>query len=812
MPADEELQPGLLRGFDHFKLELAAVIRSLRQIAGKQKDAQKSDECRKLLARLAEDRFNLVVAGQFSRGKTSLMNAILGVDRLPTGILPLTSVITAVSYGDRERVLVHWDRWSYTSEISLRELPEYVTQEGNPGNRKRVRSVEVQLPLELLRLGFYFVDTPGIGSAIAANTATTTSFLPEADAVIFVTSFESPLTEAELNFFEQVRAYVRKIFVVINKRDLAPTESQDSVLKFVERQLKEICGDPCPRIYSVSARDGLRAKQNSDTDALQHSGIPQLETDLIQFLDTDKMHDFLERISGRASAILSRLIEEYELSQSVSADAEKRRSLEEALSQRVNQIRGGWERSKVSLRGKLAGALVARFEPALERPLAEIRATAEQNIIQYVDGQASFTDSFNAGLAAAVDSSAQRILTDWLSETQRELRQVVDAVAHEELRDVLQGLLEIDQSQSTEGRISEILRDLSLSFRRTSPDLWNFNLPWWMEPLLSIRVIRGRIRRWCLKRLDKLVPKFYCEVLRLWNVAAEDWTEQLDHALSEVITSTAESQLHTLTRTVDREERDTLTQIRCRLNRVNSSLSHIDFPHGPPASGGIVETDHVPRSDVTARCLICVQVEAGLFEFMRHRQYELSTSAPDQAAHAEQSGFCGLHTWQYEAIASPQGVCTAYPAVLSTMQRRLRSLARRASSTVGLAEAVAETLPRAIKCRACQLIAGIERTAAHEIVSRLASSGESADLPPLCMRHLHSVLLAKPNLETARLLVEEQSRVLERVSEHMQRYAIKHEAVRRELATELEHRAYEIGLSRLAGLRSTVAPWKTDPD
>jgi hypothetical protein len=71
-------------------------------------------------------------------------------------------------------------------------------------------------------------------------------------------------------------------------------------------------------------------------------------------------------------------------------------------------------------------------------------------------------------------------------------------------------------------------------------------------------------------------------------------------------------------------------------------------------------------------------------------------------------------------------------------------------------------------------------------------------------------LVAEPSLETARLLVEEQSRVLERVSEHMQRYAIKHEAVRRELATELEHRAYEIGLSRLAGLRSTVAPWNVD--
>jgi type IV secretory pathway ATPase VirB11/archaellum biosynthesis ATPase len=83
MPTDEELQPGMLRSFDRLKLEIASVIRSLRQIAEKHKDSESAAECRKLLAHLAEDRFNLVVAGQFSRGKTSLMNAILGVDRLP---------------------------------------------------------------------------------------------------------------------------------------------------------------------------------------------------------------------------------------------------------------------------------------------------------------------------------------------------------------------------------------------------------------------------------------------------------------------------------------------------------------------------------------------------------------------------------------------------------------------------------------------------------------------------------------------------------------------------------------------------------
>ena len=131
------------------------------------------------------------------------MNAILGVDRLPTGLLPHTSVITTVTYGDREKVLIRLQGWSLPQEIPLSQLVEYVTENGNPGNRRSVSSAEIQLPVELLRRGLLFVDTPGVGSAIIANTTTTRHFLPEADSAIFVTSFDSPLGDGEIEFLRR---------------------------------------------------------------------------------------------------------------------------------------------------------------------------------------------------------------------------------------------------------------------------------------------------------------------------------------------------------------------------------------------------------------------------------------------------------------------------------------------------------------------------------------------------------------------------------------------------------------------------------
>jgi small GTP-binding protein len=295
-----------LREYERAKFEVAELLQ--RVVTHKLTDGSRSlhDRLQDLFARLAEDRFNLVVAGRFNRGKSSLMNAILGLDRLPTGIVPLTSVITTVSYGTAEKVTIKYRQRRLDSEISLRQLAEYVTQDGNPGNIRGIATANVELPADILRRGFYFIDTPGLGSVIAENTATTNAFLPESDALLLVTSFESPLTDDEFIFARAALGDL-PVFVMLNKQDLVTPVKRDQAVAFVRRHLEGLGVQRPVGIFSVSARDALAAKLSNDSELLAASGLPPLEDELVRFLVEKKRTVFLSRMCIRVEELLSDL-------------------------------------------------------------------------------------------------------------------------------------------------------------------------------------------------------------------------------------------------------------------------------------------------------------------------------------------------------------------------------------------------------------------------------------------------------------------------------------------------------------------------
>ncbi len=297
----ENEQP--LRDYTLVKHAVAAALQAAREFSEAQAQPELAKRLRELQARLAEDRFNLAVVGQFKRGKSSLMNAVIGRDLLPTGVLPLTSTITTLCYGPQTRATLRRKGWVLEQEISLGQLAEFVTERGNPGNEKGVLEARVELPVPFLRRGLHFVDTPGVGSARLENTETTYAFLPQSDAVVFVTSGEAPLSEVEEGFLRDIRQHVRKLFVVINKMDLLTADERAEVLGYMRTGLERMLGSTV-RLYPLSARQALEAKLRGDGRGAEASGLEALEADLAAFLSLERGQTFLVSVLDQAARLL----------------------------------------------------------------------------------------------------------------------------------------------------------------------------------------------------------------------------------------------------------------------------------------------------------------------------------------------------------------------------------------------------------------------------------------------------------------------------------------------------------------------------
>jgi len=270
----------------------------LFQVAEKLVGAVRAETARSLSAvqaKLQEEAFNLVVLGQFKRGKSTFINALLGEDVLPTAIVPLTSVVTLLRYGPRLKIEVLYLNDS-RKEIELSELPEYITERGNPTNKKAVKEVTVFYPSEYLKGGVRIIDTPGVGSVYRHNTDVAYAYLPYVDAGIFIVSADPPLSESEHQFLKDIRTHVDKLFFALNKIDQVSLQDRQESLEFTARMLEEALGTAAVKIYPLSARWALEGRKTGDDEKLKASLLPDFERRLQDFLIHEKGKVFLTSV------------------------------------------------------------------------------------------------------------------------------------------------------------------------------------------------------------------------------------------------------------------------------------------------------------------------------------------------------------------------------------------------------------------------------------------------------------------------------------------------------------------------------------
>lgn len=293
----------MLDEFVEHKKEILSVIENIEDLS--KNDAGIGDGLLAMVRkRLVTNSFNLVVLGQFKRGKTTLINSLIGKEVLPSSVVQLTSIVTILRFSQEIRCIIFMEDGS-EREISVEELPRYVTEKENPGNVRRVRCAIIEYPSPFLEAGMMLVDTPGVGSTFLHNTETTYGFLDHLDAALFLMSADVPISQVEKELLDTIKDSTQKIFFVLNKIDNLTSNEMEEIVAFNKQVLEEM-GFAVHKIWPISAREALKAKIiNNDVQLLQ-SGLLELADALGSFLSSEKGKIVLNTTISKTQRFISR--------------------------------------------------------------------------------------------------------------------------------------------------------------------------------------------------------------------------------------------------------------------------------------------------------------------------------------------------------------------------------------------------------------------------------------------------------------------------------------------------------------------------
>lgn len=330
----------------------------------------------------------VAVVGQFKRGKTSLINTLLGYPWLPTGILPVTAIPTFIHAERQASVLITFHD-GHQASVEPAGIGAYISEKENPHNRKAVRDVVLKVPSPLLDAGCVLIDTPGIGSTLEHNTRATEAILPSCDAAVLVLSPDPPLTQVELDFVREVHPLVARLYFVLNKVDLVNQAELDELLEATRALLQKELDIPHLTVWTCSARTedaGLRRLRDELQRFFREEGAAVLTRSLT--LKTARLlHDARNRLDLQHAAVAASQ-EEWQRRTGLFAERVARLPYEQAALE--DAWRGDMRRLLTALRARAAElaeaawqdlhtALLHERDRLLDAPLATVR-TALQDV------------------------------------------------------------------------------------------------------------------------------------------------------------------------------------------------------------------------------------------------------------------------------------------------------------------------------------------------------------------------------------------------------------------------------------------------
>lgn len=272
-----------------------------------------------LLGRITKDNFiKIPFVGDFSSGKSSLLNAYIGSDLLPTNILPETAVAYELYYAEDEKLELYSDGVLKETKNSLSQIKDFNVSPGDVVyvyiNNEKIRSLNSR--------GIVLVDMPGIDSGIEAHNSAILNYIREGSVfMIFTDTEQATLRSSTISFIREIQQYGLSINVFLSKADKKPETEVQEIRASVEKVVKSLMSDDSVVGVTSSVEEKYGYK---DVEAV------------LSKVDAEKI--FTERYTGEVDAFISSVIAQFEMQiKLITSNAKDFDSLIEQLSKKKTE-------------------------------------------------------------------------------------------------------------------------------------------------------------------------------------------------------------------------------------------------------------------------------------------------------------------------------------------------------------------------------------------------------------------------------------------------------------------------------------------
>ena len=278
----------------------------------------------------ANEHFEVAIVGEFKRGKSTLINALLGEEVLPADVLPATATLNRVTYSDTPFVEVNYKNGE-SERVDIDMLADYVTKLSYESEKRAetVSQATVYYATDFCRNNVDIIDTPGLNDD-EQMTNVTLSILPEIDAAVFVISANSPFSQFEKEFLEKkmLTSDMGRIIFAVNCFGTFSKEDEDRIVETVEKRIgsyvmekaKMVMGENSkefavykrkigkPKVIGVYAKKALIAKETHDMAMLEESNFPTFERVLETMLTKERGSITLQILANKIISSASEII------------------------------------------------------------------------------------------------------------------------------------------------------------------------------------------------------------------------------------------------------------------------------------------------------------------------------------------------------------------------------------------------------------------------------------------------------------------------------------------------------------------------